>query len=64
MKVKITVSLDLDELAQAIQSLSYEELELLEMKLSGEALELKNRIHDIKEGHTILLSEEEVFKGV
>jgi len=64
MKVKLTVNLDMDELIQIIKSLSKEELELLEMKLSGEFDELKERIHDVKEGKVTLLSEGEVFHDV
>ncbi|GMT49941.1 MAG: hypothetical protein IEMM0008_1480 [bacterium] len=64
MKVKMTVNLDMDELAKIIQSLSDEELELLEMKLNGEWDEIKDRVDEIKEGRVILLSEKEVFKNV
>ncbi len=64
MKVNMTVHLDVDELVKIIQSLSDEELELLEIKLSGEWNELKGRMNEIKEGQVTLLSEKEVFKGV
>lgn len=61
MSVQAKISLDMNQLASIIKSLSDEDVEELEMLLSGETKELKKRVSEIKSKKVKLLSREEVF---
>lgn len=61
MLVQAKISLDITQIAEIIQSLSEDEIEELEMILSGEAQELKKRFDEIENKKVKLLTREEVF---
>lgn len=62
VRSKAMISVTVDELARSIKNLTDEELELLEMKLTGDHTSLKKRLNDVKQKKVRLLSHKEVFK--
>lgn len=61
MLINAKVQLELDDVAKFLKSLSLDDIEILEMKISGQEKEIKKRIQEIKSGKVTLLTESEVF---
>ena len=61
MLINAKIQLELDDVAKFLKSLSLEDVETLELKVSGQELELKKRIRDISQKKVKLLTESEVF---
>lgn len=62
--VEAKIKMDLDDIAYIIKHLSKSEVEMLELKLSGQEKILKKRLDDIEKCKVKTLSQEEVFKNV
>ena len=62
--INTNISIDIQELAKVIRSLSKEKLELLEMEISGENKTILKRFNDVKMKRVKLLSKKEVFRSV
>ena len=62
--INTNISIDIQELAKVIRSLSKEKLELLEMEISGENKTILKRFNDVKMKRVKLLSKKEVFRNV
>ena len=62
--INTNISIDIQELAKVIRSLSKEKLELLEMEISGENKMILKRFNDVKMKRVKLLSKKEVFRNV
>jgi hypothetical protein len=61
MLINAKVQLELDDVAKFLKSLSLDDLEKLEMKISGQEKEVKKRMSEIKNKKVKLLTESEVF---
>lgn len=61
MLINAKVQLELDDVVKFLKSLSLEDIEALEMKISGQENELKKRAKDIKTKKVKFLTESEVF---
>lgn len=61
MIINAKVQLELDDVVKFLKSLSLEDIEALEMKISGQENELKKRAKDIKTKKVKLLTESDVF---
>lgn len=62
--IEAKIKMDLDDIAYIIKHLSKSEVEMLELKLSGQEKILKKRLDDIEKCKVKTLSQEEVFKNV
>lgn len=61
MLINAKVQLELDDVAKFLKSLSLDDLEKLEMKISGQEKEIKKRMSEVKNKKVKLLTESEVF---
>lgn len=61
VRSKAMISVAVDELVRLIKNLSDDDLEMLEMKLTGQHSTLKKRMNEVKEKKVQFLSHKEVF---
>ena len=64
MFVETKINLEISQIAKIIKNLKDDELEELEMILSGETKEIKRRLNLVKTKKAKLLTKEEVFDGI
>ena len=64
MAVQTKINLEIDQIANIIKSLSNDDIEELEMLLSGENKEIKKRVSEIKEKKVKLLSRKDIFGDI
>ncbi|MEK7434351.1 MAG: hypothetical protein AABZ74_14560 [Cyanobacteriota bacterium] len=64
MAIQTKINLEIDQIANIIKSLSNDDIEELEMLLSGEKKEIKKRISEIKEKKVKLLSRKDIFGDI